>query len=124
MAAIYLTLIAELEFEMDPRLLAFLKALCQDLEARFGVPRTKPWTRYMDDKWLFHPSYLRQVANNIGLKLDIVAPIYKSIQDIFSRSVRISLHGAGLGGVPVSAKFWEIIDQFDVYAAGGAASVT
>ena len=68
----------------------------------------------MDDKWLFHTSYLRQVASNIGLKLEIVAPIYESINDVFSRAVRISLYGAGLGEVPVSEKFWEILNQFDL----------
>jgi len=114
MTTIYLTLLAELEYDVDPRLLSFFKAMCHDYEARFGVPRVKPWTRNLDDKWLFHPSYLRDMASNIGLTLDLVAPTSTSLDNLFSNSVRCTLNLAGLGGVPTSDKLWEILDSFDV----------
>lgn len=113
MTAIYLTVISELEFDLDTRIIAFFKALCHDYEARFGVPRLKPWTHDLDDKWLFHPAYLREMAGNIGLTLELVAPYTDKPVNIFTESVRITLNLAGLGGVPVSDKLWELLASFD-----------
>jgi len=72
MAAIYLKLIEETEQELgaNHKLVMFFKAMCQDYEARFGVPRVKSWTKNLDDKWLFHASNLREMSEKIGLRLD------------------------------------------------------
>lgn len=113
MCAIYLTLLAELGNDVDSRLLAFFKAMCQDYEARFGVPRVKPWTQDLDDKWLFHPSYLREMSENIGLTLKLVAPTSTSLESVFSNSVRGTLNVAGLGDVPTPKRLWEILESFD-----------
>jgi SAM-dependent methyltransferase len=116
MTAIYLTLSAELELELDvdPRLLLFFKAMCQDYEARFGVPRVKPWTCDLDDKWLFHQSYLREMAGEIGLTLEQVVPTDTNMEKVFSNAVRGTLKGAGLAGVPTPERLWEILELFDV----------
>lgn len=115
MAAIYLILIAELELERDvnPKLLSFFEAMCQDYEARFGVPRVKPWTRRLDDKWLFHPSYLREVAKNIGLTFELICPMSDDLEKMFQNAVRGTLNVAGLGAVPTPQKLWEILESFD-----------
>lgn len=113
MAAIYLTLLADLEFELDPKIVAFFKGLCHDYEARFGVPRVKPWTSALDDKWLFHPAYLREMASKIGLTLELVAPTHTTVDKIFSDSVRVTLNIAGLGNIPTPDKLWEILALFD-----------
>ncbi len=114
MAAIYLTLLAELEFDVDPKILTHFKAICHDYEARFGVPRVKPWTRDLDDKWLFHPFYLREMASNIGLKFELISPVNTNLEQIFSDAVRSTLNCAGLGGIPTPDKMWEILKLFDV----------
>jgi SAM-dependent methyltransferase len=113
MAAIYLTLLAELEFGADPRLLAHFRAIGHDYEARFGVPRVKPWTSGLDDKWLFHPAYLRDMASNIGLKFEQIAPICPNVEHIFSGAVRSTINCAGLGDVPTPDRMWEVLDMFD-----------
>jgi SAM-dependent methyltransferase len=113
MAAIYLSLLAELEFDADPRILKHFKAICHDYEARFGVPRVKPWTSGLDDKWLFHPNYLREMASNIGLTFEQIAPISPDLAHIFSGSVRSTLNCAGLGDVPTPDKMWEVLAMFD-----------
>jgi SAM-dependent methyltransferase len=116
MAAVYLTLIAELEHEVgtDQRLLSFFKGMCEDYEARFGVPRVKPWTRDLDDKWLFHTSYLRKMAADISLSLERVAPTTSNVEKLFSDSVRGTLDVAGLSGVPTPRKMWDILVEFDM----------
>jgi SAM-dependent methyltransferase len=113
MTAIYLKLIAELEFDLDARLISFFKALCHDYDARFGIPWVKPWTRDLDDKWLFHPSYLRKMASNIGLTLELIAPCTIKYEKIFSDSVRGTLNLGGLGDIPTSERLWELLDSFD-----------
>jgi SAM-dependent methyltransferase len=113
MAAIYLSLLAELEFDADPRLLKHFKAICHDYEARFGVPRVKPWTSGLDDKWLFHPAYLREMASNIGLSFEQIAPTSHDLAHVFSGSVRSTLNCAGLGDVPTPDQMWEVLALFD-----------
>jgi SAM-dependent methyltransferase len=113
MAAVYLSALAELESELHPKIVTFFKGLCHDYEARFGVPRVKPWTRDLDDKWLFHPTYLREMAANIGLTLELVAPTSSELDKMFSNSVRINLNIAGLGDLPTPDKLWELLATFD-----------
>lgn len=120
MAAIYLTLLAELEFKLDSRIAQFFAALCQDYEARFGVPRAKSWTSQLDDKWFFHPSYLREMAKNIHLTVQLVAPTAnEGLETLFSDIVRSTLKVGGLGSVPTPDQLWEILDTFDNGIAPG-----
>jgi len=115
MTAIYLTLIDELSQtpDLDPRLLPFFKTMCHDYEARFGIPRVKPWTDSLDDKWLFHPAYLRDMAASIGLTLHSITPTSDDPTELFQSAVRGTLSVAGLGDVPTPAKMWEIVASFD-----------
>jgi len=115
MSAIYLMLLGELEVEpnVDPRLLSFFKTMCYDYEARFGVPRIKPWTHALDDKWFFHESYLRGVANNIGLMLEFVEAATADVSREFSSSVKSTLARAGLGDIPTPDILWTILDKYD-----------
>ena len=113
LSAIYLTLLAELQYDIDPKIVAHFKAMCHDYEARFGVPRVKPWTRDLDDKWLFHPSYLREMASNIGLTLELVSPVNFNMEHVFSDAIHSTMNCAGLGGVATPDKMWEILALFD-----------
>lgn len=120
MTAIYLTLLAELESDLDPRIATFFKGLCHDYEARFGVPRVKPWTGGLDDKWLFHPAYLRDLAKKINLCLEVVAPTgTASLEKLFSDIVRSTLQIGGLGSIPTPDKLWALLDTFDAGIADG-----
>ena len=113
MASIYLTLQAELENEIDPKIWQHFKAMCHDYEARFGIPRIKPWTSVLDDKWLFHPAYLKDLARGIGLSFELIDPMYTNPKTIFKDSIRITLDCAGLKDIPTPQKMWDIIEQFD-----------
>lgn len=115
MCAIYLTLLAELNLEVDadPKLISFFKAICHDYEARFGVPRLKPWTHVLDDKWLFHPSYLCEMASKIGLELELVTPAVENTDSVFSNSVLTTLRLAGLGDVALPNRLLKVLKTFD-----------
>lgn len=113
MTAIYLSILDELESDLDPGIATFFKALCHDNEARFGVPRVKPWTQHLDDKWLFHPSYLRDLAKNLGITLEMVAPTGTEHERLFSNAVRVNLEIAGLGDLPTPERLWELLRNFD-----------
>lgn len=115
MAAIYLKLIevTELELGAQHKLVLFFKAMCQDYEARFGVPRVKPFTKNLDDKWLFHTSYLRDMAEKIGLVLEFVAPTITDSGNLFSNAVRGNLDVAGLGDISAPDSMWNMLEVFD-----------
>ncbi|MBE0602880.1 MAG: methyltransferase domain-containing protein, partial [Deltaproteobacteria bacterium] len=113
MTAVYLTLISELEADADPALLKFFKAICEDFEARFGIPRVKPWTRNLDDKWFFHESFLRQMAGSAGLTLESVSPTGKNLQNVFRDAVYGHIRAAGLQDLPIPEKMPEILKRFD-----------
>jgi len=115
MAAIYLKLIEMSELELGSRhkLVLFFKAMCQDYEARFGVPRVKPFTKNLDDKWLFHTSYLREMAEKIGLALELVAPTITDSGKLFSNAVCGNLEVAGLGDIPVPDSIMKTLQVFD-----------
>ena len=115
MTALYLTLLAEMEFELNPKIVKFFKGLCHDYEARFGVPRVKPWTSRLDDKWFFHAIYLREMASKINMTLELVAPTGTvGLENLFSDMVRSTLNIGGLGSISTPDKLWEIIETFDV----------
>jgi len=115
MAAIYLKLIEVTEQELGSqhKLVLFFKAMCQDYEARFGVPRVKSFTKNLDDKWLFHTSYLREMAGKIGLTLELVAPTITDSGRIFSNAVRGNLEVAGLGDIVAPDSMWKTLEIFD-----------
>ena len=115
MAAIYLKLIEETEQELgaNHKLVMFFKAMCQDYEARFGVPRVKSWTKNLDDKWLFHASNLREMAEKIGLRLDFIAPTSTDTNKIFTNAIRWNLDVAGLADIPTPGRMWKVLDLFD-----------
>lgn len=115
MAAIYLSLIDALSQcpDLDPRLLPFFKAMCHDYEARFGIPRVKPWTEHLDDKWLFHPAYLRDMAASIGLTLHSITPTTDDPTHLFQNAVRGTLSVAGLGDMPTPDQLWDTLAAFD-----------
>lgn len=115
MAAIYLRLIEQTEQELGSqhRLILFFKAMCQDYEARFGVPRVKPWSANLDDKWMFHTSYLREMAQKIGLTLELVAPTFTDSSALFTNSVRGTLDVAGLADLPTPESMWRTLQLFD-----------
>lgn len=113
LAAVYLTLLSELEEEADPRIAGLFKALCADYEARFGIPRAKPWTPDLDDKWFFHASFLRRMAANLGLTLETIAPTVPDLRNLFRDTVHGHIAAAGLADVPVPARMREILERFD-----------
>ena len=115
MAAIYLKLIEVTEQELgdEHRLVLFFKAMCQDYDARFGVPRVKSFTKNLDDKWLFHISYLRELARRIGLELELVAPTITDSDKIFSSAVRGNMDVAGLANITTPDSMWKMLELFD-----------
>lgn len=113
MNAIYLTLLAELE-GVDSRLLSLFSAMCKDYEARFGIPKIKPWTSNLDDKWFLHHSYLKQLSDSTGLRLETISPISTNLEKIFTESVLGTINLAGLNDVAIPNKLLEVLNVFDL----------
>jgi SAM-dependent methyltransferase len=116
MTAIYLNLLDELEDDndCDARLITFFKAMRHDYEARFGIPRLKPWTALLDDKWLFHASYLRTLAGTIGAELVTIEPVPVQFDKMFEAAIRFTLNAAGLGDVPTPSRLWRVVESYDL----------
>jgi 2-polyprenyl-3-methyl-5-hydroxy-6-metoxy-1,4-benzoquinol methylase len=113
MCAVYQTLHDELLGIADPRLLTFFEAMIVDYQARFGVPRIKPWTSSLDDKWMFHASYLHEVCGQLGLRLVGIHDTGAADEPRFTNDVRGTLNVAGLGNVPTPKKMWDLLAEFD-----------
>lgn len=111
-ASIYLTLEAELKDTASAALLQFFRAMVIDMEARFGVPRQKPWTPHLDDKWMFHEGFLRDMAADIGLRLDWIEPT-ENEDRLFENTVLNTLTVAELGDEPRPNRMLELLREFD-----------
>lgn len=112
-AAIYHTLIAELEDQADPRIIGHFRGMCNDFDCRYGAPNIKPWTAKLDDKWLFSPSCLRQLGAETGFELEVLEPIAGDLTHLFRDRVRSLIANSGLDDVPLPERMWTILDQFD-----------
>ncbi|ANY77700.1 hypothetical protein BB934_05180 [Microvirga ossetica] len=113
MCAVYQTILDECGEELDPRIAHFLNAMVQDYEARFGVPRVKPWTGNLDDKWLFNRTYLKWLVNELGLRLDSVNAMSDDSSRWIESMIRGNLSTSGNATVPTPPRMWEVVAEFD-----------
>ncbi len=92
-----------LDDETLPEVLASVfHDLLQDSEARFGVPRRKPWSEHLDDKWFFNQAYLRSLARDIGLRFVSALPNTDEIEHLYENSVvsTIKVNGRWQADIP------------------------
>jgi ubiquinone/menaquinone biosynthesis C-methylase UbiE len=63
------------EEPIEPAVVRFFEALCQDWEVRKGEDKSAPQYLQIDDKWLFTLDYFERVAREAGFREVAVSPI-------------------------------------------------
>jgi ubiquinone/menaquinone biosynthesis C-methylase UbiE len=99
--------------ELDPRLAAFMAAMCLDFATRAQTDRSAEHFRYMDDKWLFTRHYFETAAREVGFrKLTIIPDGYGA--SLYRNYVASLLQlGTGLGIEELPAWTLAIIETID-----------
>jgi hypothetical protein len=89
--------------------------MIQDIEARLGAPCQKPITPRLDDKWFFSPTFVRQMAKELGLSRWSLEPVGDGL---FRNNIVATMQVAGVP-TPPSARLLEILDEFDQQIVAG-----
>ena len=95
------------------QLARFMRAMRLDIQSRLGPPREKPWTRDLDDKWVFDLPYLAELAAQLGLASVDVHPAQEDLSRVFEDAFTSLLADAGLGSVPVPPAVLECVRAYD-----------
>lgn len=90
-----------------------MRAMRLDIQSRLGVPVQKPWTKFLDDKWVFDGPYLENLAENLGLSAVSVTPTPLDLTRIYEVTFLSLLRDSGNGDVPVPAAVSAIVQEFD-----------
>lgn len=89
-----------------------LRAMLTDYTARFGTGNEKPWSKYLDDKWMFSGDYLRAIAKELGLKVAAVHPI--TLNGIGTFSGTLAQAGVTPEVCPnLPGRFWRTVELFE-----------
>ena len=97
----------------DGVLARFMRAMRLDIQSRLGVPAEKPWTRELDDKWVFDRPYLTQLASQLGMAKVEVHPAEDDLSHVFENAFASLLSDAGLASVPIPDAVWKRVRSFD-----------
>jgi ubiquinone/menaquinone biosynthesis C-methylase UbiE len=90
-----------------------MRAMRLDVQARLGVPVIKPWTRRLDDKWVFDEPYLTSLAQQLHLSRVDVHPAQTDLANIYEKSFRGILSDSGNGNIVVPEEVLKTIQEFD-----------
>jgi len=114
-AIIYHTLLEELEDSEPEEVIWYFKAMILDIEERLGAPRQRPNTPDRDDKWFFSPTFVREMAKELGLSSWSLEPLGPGL---FRNNIVATMAAAGVKSPP-SQRMLEILDEFDAQIADG-----
>jgi SAM-dependent methyltransferase len=89
-----------------------LRGMKNDLDHRFGVDVPKPWTRFLDDKWLFTVEYIRREAEELGCTLVGVAP-WQTSPHLYTDYLRELLRASGNERLELPEHVWGLVSRFD-----------
>jgi SAM-dependent methyltransferase len=99
---------------LHPDVAAHFLAMIRDYNARFDVEAVKPFTKYLDDKWLFTRRFFAEACHRNGCQLvDILNNREDSLAEAFTSQVLENLQLTGLGDHPLPDRLMEICREFD-----------
>lgn len=98
---------------MSSPIAKLMSALRLDIQARLGVPKVKPWTEYLDDKWVFDEPYLADLAKQLALSGVDVYPGQEDLTLVFETSFRSLLADSGNSDVLIPDEVWQVVREFD-----------
>ncbi|HJU23982.1 MAG TPA: class I SAM-dependent methyltransferase [Casimicrobiaceae bacterium] len=99
--------------EGDGPLARFMRAMRLDIQSRLGVPEQKPWTRGLDDKWVFDRAYLLELGKALGLARVDVHPSEEDLTHVFENTFTSLLSDAGLSSIPIPDDVRECVRAYD-----------
>ncbi len=97
----------------DGRIAQLMKAMRLDIQSRLGPPVEKPWTRQLDDKWVFDRPYLVQLAAELGLSKVDVHPAQPDLTNVYENAFTGLLADSGLSHVQVPQRVIDSVRMFD-----------
>ena len=97
----------------DGELARLMKALRLDVQSRLGPPVEKPWTRLLDDKWVFDESYLALLAGQLGLSKVEVHPAQADLARVYEASFTSVLADSGNQALEIPAVVLDCVREFD-----------
>lgn len=99
--------------ESDGPLARLMKAMRLDIQSRLGPPVEKPWTRELDDKWVFDRPYLEQLAAELGLSKVEVHPAQPGLAHVYEGAFMSLVADSGLAAVAVTQRVLDSVRRFD-----------
>jgi len=97
----------------NERLIRLMKAMRQDIIARLGPGAEKPWTKALDDKWIFDNNYLSNLAKDLGFSSSKVFPAQENLDIVFKTSFNSLLADSGNNDIVLPAYIVDFLDSID-----------
>jgi SAM-dependent methyltransferase len=100
--------------EIPPEVLAHFLAVILDYNARFDVERVKPYTQWLDDKWLFTRRFFGDICLQTGCRLVAIANNREDLlEEAYTRQLLDNLKLTGLEQHKLPDWCLEICLEFD-----------
>ncbi len=90
-----------------------MRAMRLDIQSRLGPPVEKPWTRELDDKWVFDTPYLERLAAELGLSRVDVYPAQPDLSQVYENAFTSLLADSGLAAIEVPQAVQDSVRMFD-----------
>lgn len=97
----------------DGPLANLMRAMRLDIQSRLGPPVEKPWTRELDDKWVFDMPYLQRLAAELGLSKVDVHPAQPDLSRVYENAFTSLLADSGLSKIDVPQPVLDSVRRFD-----------
>ena len=99
---------------LHPDVVAHFKAIIRDYNARFDLENVKPFTKDLDDKWLFTKRFFADICGRNGCRLvELRNNKDEVLAQAFTNQLLENLQLSGLGHHPLPGWVLEICGEFD-----------
>jgi SAM-dependent methyltransferase len=98
---------------LNKRLSNLMSVMRRDLQARQGPPEEKPWTRHLDDKWIFDASYLQKLADELECSSVEVHPAQRDLSQVFTKTFYSLLGESGNSDLKLSDHVQQFLHDVD-----------
>ena len=100
--------------DLAPEVTAHFNAIIRDYNARFDVENVKPFTKDLDDKWLFTRKFFADLCRSNGCQLlEIRNNKEEALAQAFTNQLLENLTLSGLGHHALPRWVLEICEEFD-----------
>jgi SAM-dependent methyltransferase len=116
MKNLYLLVLDEPRCQADlpPEVVAHFKAIIRDYNARFDLETVKPFTKDLDDKWLFTKRFFADICRRSGCRLvEILNNKEEGLAQAYTNQLLENLKLSGLGHYPLPSWLLQLCGEFD-----------